>query len=310
MPMKYIIYIFVIVISTLHGAEPILPIPQSIPYNKAKAALGEKLFFDPILSRDYSITCASCHDFTKGGADAQNVSTGIHHQKGSMNAPTVLNSAFNFTQFWNGRAKNLEEQALGPIHNPVEMGLSPLEAALRLQSNPSYSNEFSKITGRSTITANDIASMIAEYEKTLITPNGKFDLYLRGKTALSPKEMEGYQLFKTLGCVSCHNGVNVGGNSYQKMGAIIPIERKTKIDDRYALTHREQDKNVFKVPTLRNIALTAPYFHDGSAVTLHEAITKMSHHNLGIKLSKNEIDSLVIFLHTLTGKLSNKKLQP
>ncbi len=282
--MKLVVALFGI-IAVLHGVEPILPIPQSIPHDKAKAALGKKLFFDPILSRDYTISCASCHDFTKGGADARNVSIGIHHQKGSMNAPTVLNSVFNFTQFWNGRAKNLEEQALGPIHNPVEMGLSTTEATLRLQSNPAYSNAFSKITARRTITASDISMMIAEYEKTLITPNGKFDLYLLKKGKLSPQEMDGYQLFKTLGCISCHNGVNVGGNSYQKMGAILPIERNSKIDDRYALTQREQDKNVFKVPTLRNIALTAPYFHDGSAATLHEAITKMSHHNLGIKLS-------------------------
>lgn len=306
--MKFIVSILIIVTSHLQGSEPILPIPQSIPYDKAKAALGKKLFFDPVLSHDYTLTCASCHDFTKGGADAQNVSTGIRHQKGSMNAPTVLNSVFNFTQFWNGRAKNLTEQALGPIHNPIEMGLSPSQAALRLQSDRIYSNEFSKITGRRGITANDIAVMISEYEKTLITPNGKFDLYLRGKTTLSPKEMEGYQLFKTLGCVSCHNGVNIGGNSYQKMGAIIPIERNSKIDDRYKLTHRERDKNVFKVPTLRNIALTAPYFHDGSATTLREAISKMSYHNLGLKLSEKEIDPLLAFLNTLTGKFTSNRV--
>ena len=308
--MHYILYFFIIVTSLVYAGEPIVPIPQSIPYDASKAALGEKLFFDPILSRDYTITCASCHDLTKGGADARNVSIGIHHQKGSMNAPTVLNSVFNFAQFWNGRAKNLAEQALGPIHNPVEMGLSPKEAALRLQSNPTYSNAFEKITGRRTISANDIAVMIAEYEKTLITPNGKFDLYLRGKATLSPKELKGYQLFKTLGCISCHNGVNVGGNSYQKMGAILPIDRNNKTEDRYTLTHREQDKNVFKVPTLRNIALTAPYFHDGSAITLHEAIQKMSHHNLGLKLTEKEVDALVTFLDTLTGKLSDKALRP
>jgi len=308
--MKFILYFFAIVTALAHGAEPIAPIPESIPYDAAKAAGGEKLFFDPILSRDYTISCATCHDFSKGGADARNVSTGIHHQKGSMNAPTVLNSIFNFTQFWNGRAKNLTEQALGPIHNPIEMGLTPAESTLRLKGDPAYSNAFEKITGRRTITANDIAIMIAEYEKTLITPNGRFDLYLRGEKSLSPKEMEGYQLFKTLGCISCHNGVNVGGNSYQKMGAILSIERKAKTDDRYAITHRERDKNVFKVPTLRNIALTAPYFHDGSAATLREAINKMSYHNLGIKLSEKEIDSLLTFLNTLTGKLAGKELRP
>lgn len=307
-PMKFALPTFVFLATCGFATEPILPIPKSVPYNAEKAALGEKLFFDPILSKNYTVSCVSCHNITEGGADGKSVSTGIHNANGTMNAPTVLNAVFNFTQFWNGRAKNLSEQALGPIHNPVEMGLSTKEAARRLQSDPLYRNAFSTIIGQRDINENDIAMMIAEYEKTLITPNGKFDLYLRGKTTLSPKELEGYQLFKTLGCVSCHNGVNVGGNSYQKMGAIISIERKTKIDDRYALTHRERDKNVFKVPTLRNIALTAPYFHDGSAATLREAISKMSYHNLGLKLSEKEIDTLVAFLNTLTGKLSQKEL--
>lgn len=308
--MDFLLALLLVTTVCANAAEPILPIPSHVPYDSKKAVLGKKLFFDPILSRDYTITCASCHDFSKGGADARNVSTGIHHQKGSMNAPTVLNSVFNFTQFWNGRAKNLAEQALGPIHNPVEMGLSPKEAALRIQSDPSYSAEFAKITGRKYVTADDIALMIAEYEKTLITPNSKFDLYLRGKASLSSKEMEGYLLFKTLGCVSCHNGVNVGGNSFQKMGAIIPIERNKNTDDRYTLTLRENDKNVFKVPTLRNIVLTAPYFHDGSSATLPEAIAKMSYHNLGLKLTEKEVDLLVSFLKTLTGKLPDQAKRP
>jgi cytochrome c peroxidase len=307
--MKWITALFFSVTFSLNAVEPILPIPSHVPYNAQKAALGKKLFFDPILSKDYSVSCASCHDFSKGGADARNVSTGIHHQKGGMNAPTVLNSVFNFTQFWNGRAKNLTEQALGPIHNPVEMGLSPKEAAQRIQSHPVYSNLFLKITGRKNVNMDDIAMMIAEYEKTLITPNSKFDLYLLGKGKLSPKELEGYALFKTLGCVSCHNGVNVGGNSFQKMGAINPLDRKPNVDDRYAITHRESDKNVFKVPTLRNISLTAPYFHDGSAATLRDAITKMSYHNLGIKLTQKEIELLVTFLDTLTGELPLKTKQ-
>jgi cytochrome c peroxidase len=308
--MKFLFSLFFIITSCLLATEPILPIPQYIPHTASKAALGKKLFFDPILSRDYTISCASCHDVSKGGADGKIVSTGIHHQQGSMNAPTVLNSAFNFTQFWNGRAKNLAEQALGPIHNPVEMGLSPNESAARIQSDPQYSGDFSKITGRKNVTINDIAAMIAEYEKTLITPNGKFDRYLRGEVALSPQEMKGYLLFKTLGCISCHNGVNVGGNSFQKMGAIVPIERKDNIDDRYSLTGRLRDKNIFKVPTLRNIAQTAPYFHDGSASTLQEAITKMSYHNLGLKLTENETESLIAFLDTLSGKLPSQAEHP
>lgn len=308
--MKLLLSFFLMITSSVFGAEPILPIPQYVPYNPSKAALGQRLFFDPILSRDHTISCASCHDFSKGGADGQCVSTGIHAQKGVMNAPTVLNAVFNFTQFWNGRAKNLTEQALGPIHNPVEMGLSPNEAVSRIQSDPQYRNDFLKATGRSNVTENDIAVMIAEYEKTLITPNGKFDLYLQGKRTLAPKEKKGYLLFKTLGCISCHNGVNIGGNSFQKMGAIVPIERKGNIDDRYSLTGRVRDKNIFKVPTLRNIAHTAPYFHDGSAATLKEAVTKMSYHNLGLRLTENEIEALIAFLDTLSGELPSLAEHP
>jgi len=301
--MRLLFLITLSIVTLLYSNEPIVPIPQSISYDLQKAALGKKLFFDPILSLDYTITCASCHDFTKGGTDARSVSTGVYQQKGSMNSPTVLNSVFNFTQFWNGRAKNLTEQALGPIHNPIEMGLSPKEASSRLNADPFYTNTFSKITGRHTVSPNDIAVMIAEYEKTLITPNAKFDLFLKGKTNLSSSEKEGYALFKTFGCVTCHNGVNVGGNSFQKMGLIYPVARNSKVDDRYTLTKRESDKNVFKVPTLRNIALTAPYFHDGSALTLHDAVQKMSHHNLGIKPTSKEIAAIVAFLKTLTGDI-------
>lgn len=307
--MKFLLF-FLILTSSVFGAEPILPIPQYVHYDHSKAALGQRLFFDPILSRDYTISCASCHDLSKGGADGQCVSTGIHAQKGIMNAPTVLNAAFNFTQFWNGRAKNLVEQALGPIHNPVEMGLSLNEAVLRIQSDPQYRTDFLKVTGRSTVTENDIAVMIAEYEKTLITPNGKFDLYLQRKGKLDPLEKKGYLLFKTLGCISCHNGVNVGGNSFQKMGAIVPIERKANIDDRYSFTGRVRDKNIFKVPTLRNIAHTAPYFHDGSAATLKEAVTKMSYHNLGLKLTEIEVEALIAFLDTLSGELTSLTVHP
>lgn len=301
--MKLYLFLVFLLPTFIYSIEPISPIPQTIPHHSQKAALGKLLFFDPILSKDHRVACVSCHDFSKGGADGQNVSTGIHKLKGTMNAPTVLNSAFNFTQFWNGRAKNLQEQALGPIHNPVEMGLSPQEAVFRLNANPAYKKAFKHITKHDTITPNDITEMIAEYEKTLITPNSKFDRYLRGKVSLSPSEKEGYTLFKTLGCVTCHNGVNVGGNSFQKMGVINSVSRNAKVDDRYNTTKRESDKNVFKVPTLRNIALTAPYFHDGSTQTLTEAVQKMSYHNLGIKLDPKEVTSIVAFLNTLTGDI-------
>ncbi|KFN39015.1 MAG: cytochrome B6 [Sulfuricurvum sp. MLSB] len=293
--------------SLLMAAEPIVPIPRSVPHDASKASLGEKLFFDPILSKDHSVACVSCHDIFSSGADGKKFSTGIRNLKGRMNAPTVFNSVFNFAQFWNGRAKTLNEQALGPIHNPVEMALPLPEAARRLQAHPYYSKAFAALTGHPAVSPKDIADMIAEYEKTLITPNGKFDRYLRNEAPLSALETQGYLLFKTLGCVACHNGVNVGGNSFQKMGAIVSIPYNPKTDDRYALTKRPIDKNVFKVPTLRNIAQTAPYFHDGSAATLSEAIARMSYHNLGLTLSPKEIRQLVAFLNTLSGELPQPK---
>ncbi len=301
----------VVMVTAMQGAEPIVPIPQSVPHDPRKAELGKKLFFDPILSRDRTVACVSCHHVSLSGADGQRVSTGIRNLQGTMNSPTVFNAVFNFSQFWNGRAKNLNEQALGPIHNPVEMGLPLKEAARRVTSDSGYRSRFMALSGRAVVTPSDIADAIAEYEKTLITPNGKFDRYLRGELSLSPDEAHGYLLFKTLGCVTCHNGVNVGGNSFQKMGAIISIPYDPRSDDRYAFTGRPIDKNVFKVPTLRNIAHTSPYFHDGSAVTLAEAIAKMSYHNLGLTLSPEEVRLLLAFLHTLSGELpeSVKQIQ-
>jgi len=306
--MKGLLWIILLLSPFTYAIEPIAPIPQTLPYDPQKAALGQKLFYDPILSKDYSISCASCHKRAYGGTDGESVSVGIYQLQGNMNAPTVLNSTFNFKQFWNGRANNLREQALGPIHNPIEMGFSAAEAVSRLKKIPEYKESFQTITKRSLITADDIADMIAEYEKTLITPNAKFDLFLKGKSTLSYEEQEGYNLFKTLGCATCHNGVNVGGNSFQKMGVIIPVKWDQKSSDRYVLTKREMDKNVYKVPTLRNIALTAPYFHDGSAPTLKDAVKRMSYHNLGITLSDQESAYIIAFLKTLTGKLPKASL--
>jgi len=306
--MKAQLWIIFLFSSFLYAIEPIAPIPQTLSYDPHKAALGQKLFYDPVLSKDYSISCATCHKRAYGGTDGESVSVGIYQLQGNMNAPTVLNAAFNFKQFWNGRAKNLRDQALGPIHNPIEMGFSAAEAVARLKKIPEYKESFQAITKRSLITANDIADMIAEYEKTLITPNAKFDLFLKGKSTLSYEEQEGYNLFKTLGCATCHNGVNVGGNSFQKMGVIIPVKWNQKSSDRYALTKREMDKNVYKVPTLRNIALTAPYFHDGSAPTLKDAVKRMSYHNLGITLSDRETACIIAFLKTLTGTLPKESV--
>lgn len=295
--------ILLIVVSCLCGNELITPIPQTIKYNPVKAALGKQLFYDPILSKDKTISCASCHDFKLGGADGMKISTGIKGLKGTMNTPTVLNSVFNFTQFWNGKAKDLSEQASGPLHNPVEMGMDSKIIIQRLSASDKYRESFGMAIGKKTITFKDVTDMIAEYEKTLITPNSKFDRFLRHEISLSPKELRGYEHFKNLGCIECHNGINMGGNSFQKFGAIVPMSHDIRIADRYAITHRPQDKNVFKVPTLRNIALTAPYFHDGRATTLDDAVRIMGYSNLGIELSPDECLDIVVFLNTLTGTL-------
>lgn len=305
-----VLWLIMVISFLLNAAEPISPIPQSLTHDTPKAAIGKRLFFDPILSHDKTIACVSCHSFEHGGSDPRPVSIGVKGNEGCMQAPTVLNAVFNFTQFWNGRAKNLQEQAAGPIHNPLEMGMTTEEVEQRINADERYRKAFTAITKRSTVLFTDISEAIAEYEKTLITPNGKFDRFLRKETMLEPEQMEGYELFKRLGCASCHNGVNVGGNSFQKFGVVAEIERLRKMDDRFVLTGRESDKNVFKVPTLRNIALTAPYFHDASASTLKEAITVMSHHNLGITLSADEVSHIVAFLHTLTGELPLSAITP
>ncbi len=299
--MKALITVLIFTITAIFAKEPIEPIPKSIKYNKQKAQLGKVLFFDPNLSADRKVSCASCHSPEHGGADPRPVSMGVHGKKGNVNAPTVYNSYFNFRQFWNGRAKDLKEQAKGPLHNPVEMNMNREKIEKYLKNNEYYKEMFKRIYHKEP-NYEDTLDAIVEFEKALITPNSKFDRYLRGETKLSPLEKKGYKLFKTLGCITCHNGINIGGNSFQKMGVVFPYKREKNTPDRFAITHKKEDELVFKVPTLRNIALTAPYFHDGSAKTLKDAIKMMAYHNLGFKLSKDEIEALVAFLKTLTGE--------
>lgn len=284
----------------LFAKELITPIPDKIEHHKEKATLGKKLFFDTKLSQDNTISCASCHILNDGGDDNLPVSFGINGQKGTRNAPTVLNSKFNSVQFWDGRAANLEEQAHGPIHNPIEMNSDFDEVVKKLKKDITYRDLFNSIypTG---ITGENITNAIAEYEKTLITPNSQFDLYLKGdKSALNEDERNGYKLFKEYGCISCHNGVNIGGNLMQKIGIL--EEYQTKDYGRYNVTKNEEDKYYFKVPTLRNIQLTSPYFHDGLTPTLKEAVKKMSYYQVGYTLTDKETDDIVKFLKTLTGK--------
>ena len=282
------------------GDYAVEPIPRTIEYNAEKAALGHRLFFDPKLSKDGTVACVNCHS-PRTGADAKKVSIGIEGQKGSANTPTVFNSVFNFRQMWSGSARDLKEQVQMPVHNPVEMGMDEKRINGYLRQNHYYGPLFQKIYGR-LANFDDMSDAIGEFEKALITPDSRFDLFLRKEGKLSSEEMRGYKLFKQLGCITCHNGINLGGNSFQKMGLINRYRWTEENPDRYSLTRQERDKNIFKVPTLRNIALTAPYFHDGSAPTLKEALKKMAFHNLGFDLTEEEIDALEAFLHTLTGK--------
>jgi cytochrome c peroxidase len=281
--------------------EPIKPLPTSIDYDRQKAELGRRLFFDPILSADRTVSCATCHDPAFGWADPRPVSVGVHGRRGRINAPTVLNSYFNFRQFWNGRASNLKEQAAGPIHNPLEMDLSPEETVARLRDDPGYVRLFRAAYPGQPLTFARITEVIAEFEKALITPNSRLDRHLRGEPVLKQDELDGYRLFKQLGCVTCHNGINIGGNSYQYLGALIPTELDPADGDRFAITGQDIDRNRFKVPSLRNITLTSPYLHDGSEASLEKLIDLMAYHNLGLRLSKPEADLLMTFLNTLTG---------
>jgi len=287
---------------TLNAEEPISPIPLEIDYNKEKALLGKKLFFDPILSKDKSTSCLSCHNVFDGGADSRNVSVGFEKRKGNIQSPTVLNAKYNFVQFWNGRAEDLKEQANGPLTNPNEHNMNPKIIEKVINNSISYKKEFNKVFHVNYVNYKLILEAIVEFEKALTTPNARFDKYLRGEINLTNIEEKGYKLFKHYGCITCHNGVNIGGNSFQKMGIFTDYINDNKYPDRSDITHNVLDKNVFKVPTLRNITKTAPYFHDASAKTLEIAIHSMSKHNLGIIIPDEDIKYIIRFLESLTGE--------
>ncbi len=303
--LKLVLILFLV--NSLSGEDLFLPLPQNIKHNTKKAKLGKKLFLDVRLSGDETISCATCHSLQNYGVDGLKTSFGIRGQKGSINAPTVYNSEYNFVQFWDGRAKNLHEQAKGPIVNPIEMDSSFEKVVLKLSKDNSYKKEFNEIYSDG-ITIENIVNAIAEFEKTLITPNSKFDKFLRKEITLSKEEAEGFKLFKSKGCIACHNGINIGGNLFQKIGIFGKFKKDENVQThdlgRFNVTKKEYDKFYFKVPSLRNIAKTAPYFHDGSIKTLNEAVKKMAYHQLGRFLKKDEIDKIVKFLHTLTGEIN------
>ena len=277
---------------------PVAP-PKSV--NLGMVELGKKLYFDPRLSKSGFISCNSCHNLSMGGTDNIRTSIGDKWQQGPINSPTVLNSSLNMAQFWDGRAADLKEQAGGPIANPGEMAFSHTLAIDMLASIPAYQREFKLVFGKDKIDIDQVTDAIAEFEKTLVTPNSRFDQYLLGnKTAMTKDELAGYKLFNESGCVACHNGPNLGGNSFQKMGVVEPY--KGNVEGRAAVTGKDADRFNYKVPTLRNVELTYPYFHDGMSDTLGQAVDVMGRLQLGKKFTKTENEQIVSFLKTLTGE--------
>lgn len=284
--------------------------PLALPGNPAtpeKLALGSMLYFDPRLSATHSISCASCHNLGLGGADNSPTSAGFHGERGGRNSPTVLNAVLNFSQFWDGRAKDLEAQAGGPMVNPVEMASPVKHVAEQLAALPAYHVAFARAfpADLTPISMAKAQKAIAVFEATLTTPNAPFDRYLRGDaTALNAMQKTGLTLFMEKGCTGCHTGTNIGGTMYAKFGAVeAPDVKYRPVADkgRAAITGQAADDYFFKVPTLRNIALTAPYFHTGSEQDLSKVVGVMAKVQLGQQLTKQETDQIVAFLGSLTG---------
>lgn len=284
----------------------ITPLPTSIPYDKEKAILGKQLYMDTSLSKDGKVSCNTCHDLKRYGVDNEIFSIGADGVLDEpFNSPTTFNSVFNFVQFWDGKAKNLADQAKNPFINPKEMALKDeAEVVKRVEANAKYKASFDKIYGE--ITMQNITDAIAEFEKTLITPNAPFDRYLNGdENAISSQAKRGWEAFKSNGCVACHQGQNVGGTMYQKIGIFEPYPNQENLG-RYEITKIESDKMVFKVPSLRNVAKTAPYYHDGSIPTLDACVQFMAYYQLGRFLDQQTVDDIVAFLESLTGEFNEQ----
>lgn len=290
------------------------PIPATAPAlkenkgNMDRLLLGKMLFFEPRLSASYLISCNTCHNVGLGGADLQETSTGHGWQKGPRNAPTVLNSIYNIAQFWDGRAADLAAQAKGPVQASVEMNNKPEQVVATLKSIPGYVKLFATAFPheKEPVSFDNMAKAIELYEATLITPDAPFDSYLKGNAkALNGKEKEGLTLFMEKGCAACHGGVNMGGAGYYPFGLKeTPLAELLPPDDlgRFKVTNTASDKYAYKSPSLRNIALTPPYFHTGKVWKLKDAVTVMGTTQLGVKLSDGEADKITTFLLTLTGR--------
>ena len=271
----------------------------------AQVELGRKLYFEKRLSKTGTQSCNSCHPLANYGADGEVTSPGADGTRGTRNSPTVYNAAGAFAQFWDGRAIDVEEQAKGPILNPVEMGMKDAAQVERvLAAIPDYDAAFKRAFpgDKKALNYDNVGRAIGAFERGLVTP-GRWDKYLQGdKTALSADEVEGLRVFTNVGCMVCHTGEFVGGSMYEKVGAVEPWPNQAD-PGRFNVTKDERDRMVFKVPTLRNVGKTAPYFHDGSAKTLPEAVQMMGRHQLGLELSDPEIASIAAWLNSLTGEL-------
>lgn len=285
------------------------PLPPA-RFDRREALLGRALFHDPRLSGDGTVACVSCHQLDHGGAEPRRTSIGIGGQEGPINAPPVLNAALHFVQFWDGRAPDLETQCAGPITNPLEMGASWDQVLAMIRGDATYAAEFAAIYGgESPVSQENVQGAIAEYERMLLTPS-RFDRFVAGDaSAMSEEERRGYALFVRAGCTSCHTGPNVGGTMFQRMGLVrdyfAEVGRPLTDADLgcYNVTHQESDRHRFKVPTLRNVALTAPYLHDGSQATLPEVVRVMGRYQLGREFTDEQVRVLVAFLGALTGEL-------
>jgi cytochrome c peroxidase len=297
--------------------EPIPTEPPQLsgnPLTPEKVELGKMLFFEPRLSASWFISCNSCHNMATGGVDLQPTSIGHGWHRGGRNAPTVLNSVFNFAQFWDGRAKDLMEQAQGPVQAAVEMNNKPADVVATLNAIPEYGQRFASAfpDDKDVVSFQNMARAIEAYEATLITPNARFDKFLRGDTAaLTDREKTSLGLFMDKGCAACHNGINLGGNSYQPFGVVEkPGAEILPIDDpgRYQVTKTATDQYVFKVPTLRNIALTPPYFHTGKVWDLEQAVAIMGRSQLGEALNDEQIAAISDFLDSLSGEIPRTEL--
>jgi cytochrome c peroxidase len=286
------------------------PLPDVIespknPVTEAKVALGRMLYYDTRLSRAHDVSCDTCHQLSDYGVDREPTSAGHKGQKGNRNSPTVYNAAGHFVQFWDGRAPDVEEQAKGPVMNPVEMAMpSETTVVAVLKSIPGYVAAFKKaFPGEpDAVTFDNMAKAIGAFERGLVTPS-RWDGFLKGdRNALAAAERAGFEKFVEVGCVMCHSGPYLGANFYHKLGLVKPWSHGADLG-RFALTKNERDKMVFKVPSLRNIEKTSPYYHDGSVASLDEAVRLMAEHQNGTQLSAQEVKSIVSWLRTLTGSI-------